>query len=31
MQPLDQRQGLEIERLDMVEPGLTLGRLDRFG
>src|ERR1043166_4283914 len=31
VQPLDQSQGLEIERLDMVEPGLTLGRLPHFG
>jgi hypothetical protein len=31
VQPLDQGQRLEIERLDMVEADLTLGRLDRFG
>src|SRR5262249_10810631 len=31
VQPLDQGQGLEIERLDVVEAGLTLGRLHHFG
>jgi hypothetical protein len=30
MQPLDQRQGFEVVRLDVFEPGLTLGRLDRL-
>jgi len=30
MQPLDQGQRFEIVRLDVIEPRLTLGRLDRF-
>ena len=30
MQPLDQRQGIEIERPDVVELRLTLGGLDRL-
>ena len=30
MQPLDERQGIEIERPDMVELRLSLGGLDRF-
>src|SRR5258708_2504473 len=30
MQPLYERQGIEIERPDMVELSLTIGRFDRF-
>ncbi len=31
MQPLDQRQGFEIERTDVVEARFAIGRLDRLG
>jgi len=31
MQPFDQRQGLEIQRPDVVEARLTFGGLDRLG
>jgi hypothetical protein len=30
MQALDQGQGFEVVRLDVIETGLTLGRLNRF-
>ncbi len=30
MQPLDERQGLKIVRLDVVETRLTFGGFDRF-
>ena len=30
MQPLNERQGIEIERPDMVELRLSFGGLDRF-
>ena len=31
MKPLNQRQGIEIERPDVIELRLTFGGLDRFG